>query len=62
MIEQHRQLRGRQTDRAVFGLGPDEAAFFKPLREQAKALPIPAQHLDQIAKAHVIPHTDHSLF
>ncbi len=50
-LQQHRQLRRRQKDRAVLGLGPDEATLFQALREQAKALPVPPQHLDQVTAA-----------
>ena len=44
-------MRRRQTHRAILGLGPDEAAFLEPLREQAKALPVPPQNLDQVTAA-----------
>ena len=50
-LQQHRQLRRRQKHRAVLGLGPDEAALLEPLREQAKALPVPPQNLDQVTAA-----------
>ena len=50
-FQQHRQLRRRQAGRTVFRRRPNDAAFFQPLREQAKALAVPAQHLDRISPA-----------
>ena len=50
-FQHHRQLRRGQANRAVFRLGPDEAAFFQSLGEEAQALAVPVQHFDQIAAA-----------
>ena len=47
--QQHRQLRRRQHHRPVLRLGPDEPAALQPLGEQAQALPVPPQHLQEIA-------------
>ena len=57
MIEQHRQLRRRQGDLAFLRRWPHEPALLQPLAEQARALTIPPDDLDQIAKSAIIPHT-----
>jgi hypothetical protein len=42
------QLRSHQGDLTLFGRWPDEPALLKPLAEQARALAIPPDNLDQI--------------
>lgn len=48
-FEQHGQLRRGQQDAAAVGLRPDEAALLQALGEEAKALAIPPQQLDNVA-------------
>jgi hypothetical protein len=59
-FEQHRELRTGQGDLATLGLRPHKSSALQPLREQAKAVAIEPEQLDQIAKPNDIPHTDRS--
>src|SRR5690606_10376508 len=48
-LQQHRQLRGAQTDLTAIGLGPNKAALLQALAQQAQPLAIPPQQLDDVA-------------
>ena len=48
-LPEHRQLRGRQRDRSVRRLRPDEPSPLQPLGEQTQPVTVPPQQLDQIA-------------
>lgn len=48
-FQEHRQLCRTQMNAPGRCLWPDEAAAFKPLAEQAQAMTIPPEDLDQIA-------------
>ena len=50
-FEQHRQLCRAQRDAPGLGLWPDESASLKTLGQQAHAVAIAPQQLDQIAPA-----------
>src|SRR4030095_415167 len=50
-FQQHRQLRVRQRNRSTRRLWPNESPAFQSLREKAKSITIPPQHLDQITAA-----------
>src|SRR5271154_3244301 len=50
-LEQHRQLRARQTHRSAGRLWPYEAPALESLREQAQSVTAPPQDLDPVAAA-----------
>src|SRR5262245_36406220 len=50
-FQQHRHLCRCQRNRTFLGVGPGEAALLQSLREQAEALTVPVQHLDEMTSA-----------
>jgi hypothetical protein len=50
-FEQHRHLRWGQRNRALLRRWPGKAALLQPLGEQAEALAVPVQNLDEITSA-----------
>src|SRR5581483_301386 len=48
-FQQHRQLCRGERDGALLRHRPHEAALLQPLGEQAEALPVPVENLDEIA-------------
>ena len=48
-FEKHGKLGGREMDRALGGLRPDEAATLQALGKEAQAVTIPPQQFDEIA-------------
>ncbi len=48
-FQQHRQLRRADRQLAIRNRRPDKAPALKALGEQARALAVPPDHLDQIA-------------
>src|SRR6266545_7548748 len=60
-FEKIAELRRRHRYCPIRRRWPDEATALQPLREQAHALAIVPQHLDQAAKPNDIQHTDRNL-
>jgi hypothetical protein len=60
-LQQHRQLRSRQTHRTTGGLRPDEAPTLQPFLKKTQSVPIEPQQLDQVARYNDVPHTDRAL-
>src|SRR5204863_1297398 len=50
-FKQHGHLRRRQSNRTFLGDRPREAALLQALGEQAEALAVPVQNLDQVTSA-----------